>query len=204
MEPEPFVGLTELLASQPCDWKDVLDFVGLVRDLGQSMTPRKGLGERLRGKAIALGAPGRAARLVALELAKAYNGMLVEGGHTVDLASPELPMKLLTECTVLRPTLLPVDEAQDQSWAAQVPQGGTVKYPAVLLGGARNAQSGARTVVLLRMHRFVCWLARGPPAEADHEVCHACSNTACVRPSHLRWGTHQQNMREKTHRRRRR
>ncbi len=75
--------------------------------------------------------------MVALELAKAYNGMLVEGGHTVDLASPDLPMKLLTECTVLRPALLPVDEAQDQSWAAQVPQGGTVKYPDVLLGGAR-------------------------------------------------------------------
>ncbi len=30
---------------------------------------------------------------------------------------------------VLRPTLLPVDEAQDQSWAAQVPQGGAVKIP---------------------------------------------------------------------------
>ena len=24
MEPEPFVGLTDLLASQSCDWKDVL------------------------------------------------------------------------------------------------------------------------------------------------------------------------------------
>ena len=150
------------------------------------MTPRKGLGERLRGKAIVVGAPGRAARLVALELAKAYNGMLVEGGHTMDLASPNLPMKLLTECTALRPALLPVDEMQDQSWAAQVPQGGIVVYPDVLLGGTRHAQTGARTVAQLRMHRFVCWLARGPLAKADHEVCHACSNTACVRPSHLR------------------
>ncbi len=57
MEPEPFVGLTDLLASQSCDWRDVLDFVVLVRDLGQSMTPRKGLGERLKGKAIVVGAP---------------------------------------------------------------------------------------------------------------------------------------------------
>jgi len=97
MEPEPFVGLTQPLATQSCDWKDILDFVILVRDPGQHMTPRRGLGERFRGKAIVLGAPGRAARLVALELAKAYNGMLVEGGNTVDLASPELPMKLLTE-----------------------------------------------------------------------------------------------------------
>ena len=204
MEPEPFVGLTDLLASQSCDWRDVLDFVTLVRDLRQSIIARKGLGERLIAKAIVVGAPGRAARLVALELAKAYNGMLVEGGYTANLASPDLPMKLLTECTVLRPALLPVDEAQEQSWAAQVPQGGTVKYPDVLLGDAKDAQTGARTVVRLRMHRFVCWLARGPPAEADHEVCHACSNTACVRPSHLRWGTHRQNMREKTHRGRRR
>ena len=110
----------------------------------------------MKGKAIVVGGPGRAARLVALELAKAYNGMLVEGGHMVDLASPDLPMKLLTECTVLRPALLLVDEAQDQSWAAQVPQGGTVVYPDGLLGGARDAQTGARTVVRLRMHRIVC------------------------------------------------
>ena len=73
----------------------------------------------------------------------------------------------------MRPTLLPVDEAQDQSWAAQVPQGGAVKYPAVLLGGAKDAKTEAKTVVRLRMHRFVCWLARGPLADADHEVCHA-------------------------------
>jgi len=204
MEPEPFVGLIDLLATESCDWRDVLDFVTLVRDLGQSMIARKGLGERLKGKALGGHAPGRAARYVALELARAYNGMLVEGGHTVALASPQLPMKLLTECTVLRPTLLPVDGAEDYSWAAQVPQEGSVTYPDVLLGDAKDAQTGARTVVRLRMHRFVCWLARGPPAEADHEVCHACSNTACVRPSHLRWGTHKQNMREKTHRRRRR
>jgi len=63
------------MASQLCNWKDVLNFVCIVRDLGQSMTPRKGLGECLRRTAIVLGAPGRAARLVALELAKAYNGM---------------------------------------------------------------------------------------------------------------------------------
>ena len=97
MEPEPFVGLTDLLASQSCDWRDVLDFVTLVRDLCQNVTARKGLGERLIAKAIFVCAPGRAARFVALELAKAYNGMLAEGGHTVDLASPDLPMKLLTE-----------------------------------------------------------------------------------------------------------
>jgi len=204
MEPEPFVGLTQLLASQSCDWIDVLDFVTLVRDLSQNMTVRKGLGERLRAQATILGAPGQAARYVPLELARAYNGMSVEGGHMVDLESPGLPMKPLTECTVLRPTLLPVDNAQQLSWAAQVPQGGTVRYPDYLLGGARDAQTGAKTVVQLRMHRFVCWLTRGPPAEADHEVCHACSTTACVRPSHLRWGTHQQNIREKTHRKRHR
>ena len=87
-------------------------------------------------------------------LAKAYKVMLVEGGHTINLASPDLPMKLLTKCTVLRPALLQVGEAQDQSWAAQVPQGRTVKYPDVLLGGARDAQTGAKTVVRLRMHRL--------------------------------------------------
>ena len=132
---------------------------------------------------------------VACELAMAYNGMLAKDGHTVALNSPDLPMKHLTGCTRLRPEWLPPEVVGGAGWSAQVPQGRTVKYLAVMLGHLRR--HGTDTPVYLRMHRFVCWLARGPPTAADHEVCHACSNSTCVRPLHLSWGSRSQNVRER-------
>ena len=129
--------------------------------------------------------PRRPAGFVAIRLAKAYNDMLVEGGHAVPLTHPDLPMKGLTEgCGVLRPQLLPVEvEIGGYGWAAQVPPlEEHVKYPTLMLGTALNRDNSRRALFTMRMHRFVCFLARGPPPERDQEVYHACSNRACVRP----------------------
>lgn len=68
--------------------------------------------------------------------------MLVEGGHTIPLNSPDLPMKGLTEgCRVLMPQLLPAEaELGDfAGWAARVPPlGDHMRYPELMLGTARK------------------------------------------------------------------
>ena len=197
---EPFVGLTQLLTSQVCTWKDIVEFVTLVHNDVLAMKPSWGLGERLRMAAIGGGGVQRRAWLVACELARAYNGMLAEGGHTLPLDSPDLPMKHTTGCIELRPDWLPVEVVGAAGWTARVPRGATVKYPAVMLGHVR--QDGIDKRVSLRMHRFACWLARGPATAADHEVCHACSHSTCVRLSHLRWGSRSQNMQDRVGRKR--
>ena len=50
--------------------------------------------------------------------------------------------------------------------------------------------------------RLVCKEAYGPPPTPKHEVCHAtlkgCIGSLCVRREHLRWGTHQENMADRT------
>ena len=75
--------------------------------------------------------------------------------------------------------------------------------------GDRTDANGHTKIQKIKMWRFVCYLARGPPeelgqGERELEVCHACSNTWCVRPSPLRWNSHPRNMQEKTPTRKRR
>jgi hypothetical protein len=48
----------------------------------------------------------------------------------------------------------------------------------------------------LRAHRVAYALANGPIPDGSH-VLHDCDNPACVRPSHLKLGTHQDNMRDR-------
>ena len=199
---EPFVGLTQLLTTQVCTWKDIVEYVTLVHNDVLAMKPSRGLGQRLRMAAIGGSGVEHGAWFVACELARAYNGLLAQGGHNIALDSPGLPMKHLIECKELRPDYLPVESVGGAGWSAHVPSGGAVKYPAVMLGHVRQDGIGKR--VTLRMHRFVCWLAHGPATAPDHEVCHACNHTACVRPSHLRWGSRSQNVRERVKRKRRR
>ena len=60
-----------------------------------------------------------------------------------------------------------------------------------------------------KMWRIVSYVAWGLPEALEDgqlapEVCHACNYTWCVRPSHLRWGSHLHNMQEKTPKRKRR
>lgn len=52
-------------------------------------------------------------------------------------------------------------------------------------------------------HQIALLLRTGqrPPAPANHAL-HSCDNPRCVNPSHLRWGTHQQNMIDRKERKR--
>ena len=199
---EPFAGLTQLLTAEPCAWKDIVKYVTLVRDNTHNVKPTRGLGQRLHVKAIAPGGLQRCAWLVACELARAYNGMLAPGGQDIALDSPDLPMKRLTKCTELRPELLPADVAGDLGWSATFPQGGTARYPTIMVGSLQR--DGIRTLLIVRMHRFVCWLSCGPARAGNHEARHMCSNLACVRPSHLCWDSRSQIIRGRRVKRRRR
>jgi len=54
----------------------------------------------------------------------------------------------------------------------------------------------------LRAHKIALFLSKGEDAEGDIFVLHSCDNPLCCNPNHLRLGTHQDNMDDKTSRRR--
>ena len=58
--------------------------------------------------------------------------------------------------------------------------------------------------VLEYAHRLVAWASYGPPADSKMIVHHTCSNTRCLSPAHLMWGSQESNMRERVARQRRR
>jgi hypothetical protein len=51
---------------------------------------------------------------------------------------------------------------------------------------------GRRTLV----HVLACERTHGPRPKGL-EVCHSCGNKTCFNPAHLRWDTHQSNMRDR-------
>ncbi|MFV2172293.1 HNH endonuclease signature motif containing protein [Actinomadura sp. LOL_016] len=68
--------------------------------------------------------------------------------------------------------------------------------------GARDSDGyGVKTVDgrQWRVHRLVFMQATGEDP-AEHMVLHSCDNPPCYRPSHLRLGTHADNMRDKVER----
>lgn len=50
---------------------------------------------------------------------------------------------------------------------------------------------------LHKVHRVVCELAHGKPSPEKPHALHSCDNPLCCNPSHLRWGTHAENMADK-------
>jgi hypothetical protein len=60
-------------------------------------------------------------------------------------------------------------------------------------GGYGQIWDGARA---LYTHRVAAIAFLGPPPSPKHEVLHSCDNPPCWRPTHLRWGTHAENLRE--------
>lgn len=59
--------------------------------------------------------------------------------------------------------------------------------------GAISKQGYPTSTILI--HRLVSELVYGPPG--DHQMAlHACDNRRCIRPEHLRWGSHTENMQE--------
>jgi hypothetical protein len=46
------------------------------------------------------------------------------------------------------------------------------------------------------VHRLACIEAHGPPPPGKPEAMHSCDNRACYEPSHLRWGSRLDNMRD--------
>lgn len=61
-------------------------------------------------------------------------------------------------------------------------------YGRVMIGGKRK-----------RAHRFALIFATGMDPE-KLEALHSCDNPGCCRPSHLRWGTHAENMKDRADR----
>lgn len=49
----------------------------------------------------------------------------------------------------------------------------------------------------VRAHRHICRLAHGDPPTPQHHAAHACGNSLCVAPNHLRWATSKENQADK-------
>jgi len=79
-------------------------------------------------------------------------------------------------------------------------------YVSIVLGRLRSgAQQSGRRYISIDAHRLVCWLVHGPPAERGgtaENALHKCSNSRCINPAHLEWGTQQKNARRAHERRR--
>lgn len=50
----------------------------------------------------------------------------------------------------------------------------------------------------LRASRVVAFLRHGLPPTPSHQALHTCDNPSCCNPEHLYWGTHADNMRDRS------
>jgi len=62
--------------------------------------------------------------------------------------------------------------------------------------GQVRGDSTAGGTPVVGAHVVVATAVHGPRPSPDHEVLHSCDNPPCVEPTHLRWGTHAENMRD--------
>lgn len=46
------------------------------------------------------------------------------------------------------------------------------------------------------VHRYVCRIAHGEPADPGHQAAHWCGNKLCINPKHLHWATPLENMQD--------
>lgn len=98
---------------------------------------------------------------------------------------------------------LPTVTAMERFWE-KVDHNGPIPDHAPQLGacwvwtGCTNEDGYGQFAVVhgraVRSHAYSLEMATGQPRPTGLEACHHCDNPPCVRPSHLYWGTHQDNM----------
>ena len=192
----PWTGLDALLQQDgpAIVWEDFEHIVFRVREThkaGYACMMYEGLGQeveeaakpgRWRRATFAVDTPPRS-KAVGLVLARAVNGMIVEGGWNADLSQAECALRQTRNaCLSLKPQLLPA------AWKCTFVGS---RYKSLVLGDWSNLQYSERPLTVAA-HRLVCWLANGTP-EPDQECMHICHRRPwCCNPSHLIWGTHQE------------
>lgn len=74
---------------------------------------------------------------------------------------------------------------------------------AVHVTGYGHFNMGGHSGKVVRVHRLVLEVHVGPPPDDRPVACHSCDRPLCVNPTHLRWDTQQENVRDEIRRQRR-
>lgn len=72
-------------------------------------------------------------------------------------------------------------------------RGSSCDYPTLMLA---NKKKWKRASIYLRLHRFMCFLAWGPPPTRSKRTValHTCGKKRCLAPACLKWGTQKENL----------